>query len=672
MAYEGETPSRSRLEFGPAPASFDTAPVVFGTRDPRALSTRGLCHWLAHDQVDLTGPEPVHTHRSVMQVTGSEGLQPAARFEVSYNPQYERVVIHAVRVHRGGETREAAAPEAFEIIQRELNMERAVYDGRMTAHMVIPDVREGDVVEMIHSIIGANPALKGRFAWSFILQWSESVVETRCTVRAAANRKLTSRRRGGAGRSVESVANGVRTLDWRAVDLPPYVPDRGSPLSWVGYASVNIADSMSWAEVADVFRQSYEPPAELPEDLSQAIAAIAERDADPAHRLVNGLRLVQGALRYHSVSVGEGGYRPRPLEQIWRTRYGDCKDGSVLLAAVLGRLGIDAVCALVNTATGDGLPDMPPNPLAFNHCIVRARIGREPVWLDATQPPQAGDLAHLVQAHFHWALPLTAQAALEPMAAPRLETVCETREIWTFARQKGRPADLEMTTSYRGWRADSMRHWMANEGAMKVSRNLRQGLEQEVQSPLRELEPVVITDDAVGNVLTTVERYEVERPFQKHDRTGESVFFSRDDVVGPQLTEIGPERRREPLQLGLARRIATTRTFRFPVPVQIAPWRERLTGPAGLTLDSAFEWRSAVEGVHHIALTVGEPLLPSDRADDYRDFVYRARGMNGVTFAVPFKGDRMAAAANGRSGAVTWLIWGLIAAAVVAARIMGG
>ena len=32
----------------------------------------------------------------------------------------------------------------------------------------------------------------------------------------------------------------------------------------------------------------------------------------------------------------------------------------------------------------------------------------------------------------------------------------------------------------------------------------------------------------------------------------------------------------------------------------------------------------------------------------------------------------VAAAANGRSGAVTWLIWALIAAAVVAARIMGG
>ncbi len=658
MGYEGETPIRARVEFGPAPVTFDTAPVVYGTRDPRALSARGLCHWLAHDEIDLTGPQPVHTNRTVMQVTGSEGLQTAARFEVSYNPQHERVVIHAIRVHRGGEVREAGVPEAFEVIQRELNMERAVYDGRMTAHMVIPDVREGDVVEMSHSVIGANPALKGRFAWWFILQWADPVVETRCIVRAAENRKLTSRRRGIAARPVETTNDGVRTLDWRAVDMTPYVPDRGSPPSYVGYAAVHVADSMSWSDVAGMFQQSYEPPTDLPSDLSAMVAGIAERSSDPARRLVEGLRLVQGALRYHSVSVGEGGYRPRPLEQIWRTRYGDCKDGSVLLTAVLRRLGIDAVCAMVNTAIGDDLVEAPPNPMAFNHCIVRARIGGETVWLDSTQSPQAGDLAHLGQAHFHWALPLISGAVLEPMAPPPLQTVCESHEVWTFARNKNQPADLEMTTVFRGWRADGMRHWIANEGTMKVSRNLRESLEHEVQSPLRELAPAVVNDDAVGNVVTLVERYEVERPYQKQDRTGEMVFLSRDEVVGPQLADIGPDHRREPLQLGLARRIATTRTLKFPVTVQITPWQERVSGPAGLTLDSAFEWRSGCEGVHQIALTVAEPVLPSKRAADYRDFVSRARGMNGISFVVPFKNDRMTAVRNGRPNGLSWLIWG--------------
>lgn len=110
MGYEGEAASRPRVEFGPAPASFDVTPFAYGSRDPRALSTRGLCHWLSQSQADLTGPQPVHTHRALMQVTGGDGLQAAARFETTFNPKHERIVVHAIRVHRAGTVREAGAP----------------------------------------------------------------------------------------------------------------------------------------------------------------------------------------------------------------------------------------------------------------------------------------------------------------------------------------------------------------------------------------------------------------------------------------------------------------------------------------------------------------------------------------------------------------------------------
>lgn len=671
MGYEGEATPRPRLEFGPAPASFDTTPFAYGTRDPRALSSRGLCHWLSQAQADLTGPQPVHTHRTIVQVTGSDGLQTAARFETTFNPQHERVVVHAIRVHRAGTEREAGVPEAFEVIQRELNLERAVYDGRMTAHMVIPDVREGDVIETLYSVIGANPALKGCFAWWFILQWADPVVETRCTIRAAADRKLTIRKRAAAPDPADTTSEGVRTLDWRVTDLASYVPDRGSPPSYVGFAAVHVADEMSWADVAGVFRDVYEPPAQLPGDLPAEVDAIAARETAPAKRLMEGLRLVQGVLRYHSVSVGEGGYRPRSLEQIWTTRYGDCKDGSVLLTAVLRRLGIDTVCALVNTAYGDDLQNAPPNPLSFNHCIVRARVDGRTLWLDSTLPPQAGDIDHVSQADFHWALPLEAGAKLEAMAPPKLDSVLETIEIWTFNRKKGRPADLEMTTVSRGWRADNVRRWAANEGSQNVARHLREGLERDVQSPLRELQPVQIIDDAANNVVTMIERYEVERPFQRHDRSGEMIFLSRDDVVGPQLGDIGPDRRREPLQLGVARRVATRRIFRFPTTIQVTPWSERVKGPAGLMLDSVFEWTGKTEGLHTIALTIAEPLLPASKAEEYREFVTRARNLNGISFVVPYRGDKMAPAQQS-AGWVTWTVVLVVLAGLAFVRAVTG
>ncbi|NBB51457.1 DUF3857 domain-containing protein [Rhizobium sp. CRIBSB] len=670
MGYEGEATSRPRVEFGPAPDAFDMAPVAYGTRDPRALGTRGLCHWLSQAQYDLSGPQPVHTNRSVMQVTGSDGLQTAARFEATFNPHHERLIVHAIRVHRAGEVREAGVPEAFEVIQRELNMERAVYDGRITAHMVIPDVREGDVVEMCHSIVGANPALKGHFAWWFILQWSNVVVETRCTVRVAADRPLTIRKLANAPDPVDATVDGVRTLDWRVIDMKPYVPDRGTPPAYVGYGAVHVADAMTWNQVAEVFRAAYDPPA-LPDDLAQKVSDLAARYPAATDRLVEGLRMVQGALRYHSVSVGEGGYRPRALDQIWATRYGDCKDGSVLLTGVLRALGINAVCALVNTAFGDDLQGVPPNVLSFNHCIVRARVGDRVLWLDSTLSPQAGDIDHVSQADFDWALPLEAGATLETMPLPPLRTYCETVETWSFASRKGRPAGLEMTTTYRGWRADGVRRWIANEGKDNVSRHLREGLERDVHSPMQATAPVEIIDDVATNTLTMVEHYEVERPFRAPDRGTDPVFYSRDDVVGPTLPGIGPDRRREPLALGLPRRIKTTRVFRFPTTIQITPWTERITGPAGLEFATAFEWRSQTEGVQTLILQVTEPMIATSLTEDYRAFLTRAQANNGISFVVPFKGDKMSAARKD-AGWVTWAVWFGILAVLGLTRFLAG
>jgi len=655
LAFEGQAPRRGYIEIGPPPAAFDMAPVQFGKQDPRALSSRGLCHWLTQTLYDRSGAEPVFTHRVVTQVTGSDGLQSAARFDTTFNPRHERIVIHTIRVHRDGGVREAGKLSAFQVIQRELNLERAVYDGRITAHMVIPDLREGDIVETAYSVVGANPALEGRFACSFILQWSAPVVETRCSVRLAADRQVRIRKWGSAGDPVETCRDGVKRLDWRVIGQPPHRSEPGSPPSFVGYGAVQVADKMTWAEVADVFRHHYQPTPQLPGDLPGKVAAIAKARKKPAERLVEGLRLVQDALRYHSVSVDGGGYRPRPLDEIWLTRYGDCKDGSFLLVGVLRALGIEADCALVNTVTGDDLAEAPPNVLAFDHCIVRARLGQRTVWLDATLPRQAGDLDHLTKADFHWALPLTKGATLERMTPTPMATVCETEEIWTFPRRRHMPARLVLSSTYRAWRADGMRRWISNEGPQNISRLLREGLEGDLRSPLRETAAVRIVDDVPNNVLTLVECYEVEKPFAASEFGGGEMFSSRDEVVGPNLPVLGPDRRREPLLLGTPRRVVARKVFQFPVKMPIPPWKRVIKGPGGMRLESRFAWQSRKVGVQSMTLEVGERVLPAKLGESYRDFVDQAFAMNGIRFPVDFRNGRMVSPRTPGRGLWSWI-----------------
>ena len=81
----------------------------------------------------------------------------------------------------------------------------------------------------------------------------------------------------------------------------------------------------------------------------------------------------------------ERGQIPFALDEIERRGYGDCKDLSVLLTAMLRAAGIAAEPALVTRGTV--APSvLLPGLSAPNHAIVRAQVQGETWWLDPTNP----------------------------------------------------------------------------------------------------------------------------------------------------------------------------------------------------------------------------------------------------------------------------------------------
>ncbi|WP_447764825.1 tetratricopeptide repeat protein [Sphingopyxis panaciterrae] len=97
---------------------------------------------------------------------------------------------------------------------------------------------------------------------------------------------------------------------------------------------------------------------------------------------------------------------PQAPEQTWSLRYGDCKAKTLLLLAILDRLGVEAQPALVHSTIGDTLPDRLPTLGAFDHVVVQAMIGGTEYWLDGTTAgTHIEDLADVPP--FRYALPLT-------------------------------------------------------------------------------------------------------------------------------------------------------------------------------------------------------------------------------------------------------------------------
>ena len=98
---------------------------------------------------------------------------------------------------------------------------------------------------------------------------------------------------------------------------------------------------------------------------------------------------VSKKIRYVSVAMGPNTYEPHPANDIFRKKYGDCKDKTVLLMTMLKIAGIESCPALVPADSREFHEDMPSMGW-FNHVMAEVKDGQgNSIWLDGTNEMQA-------------------------------------------------------------------------------------------------------------------------------------------------------------------------------------------------------------------------------------------------------------------------------------------
>jgi hypothetical protein len=81
---------------------------------------------------------------------------------------------------------------------------------------------------------------------------------------------------------------------------------------------------------------------------------------------------VQQQVRYFAIEMGIGGYQPHYAADIYRNRYGDCKDKATLLSAMLSAVNIHAALLMVDDRRGVVDPEAPST--VGNHMITAIEI----------------------------------------------------------------------------------------------------------------------------------------------------------------------------------------------------------------------------------------------------------------------------------------------------------
>jgi transglutaminase-like putative cysteine protease len=570
----------------PVPAWVERLPDKDLTAPGKALEAGESDFPLVDHQVRLSAVT-AHYERYVERLVSESDVESAAQISIEIDPEHETVLLHQVRVFRGGKFLDKLASARRSLLNRESRLEDGLIDGRVTLHVLLQDVRVGDLVDYSYTTERRDPiSERGYYDW-FRTQWGAAVRYFRLRVLYPDTRTLYFLDHGAVGTPVNVRKDGWTETRWEARDIATLQNDSGRPAWHFRYPRIEISEFGSWNAVRDWALPMYviaKPPA------GELAAKIDELRQEPneARRILLALRFVQDDIRYTGIEVGAGAWRPSQPDKVLARRYGDCKDKTLLLVSMLRALDVQAWPALVHSSTGPGLLAKQPSPGAFNHAIAKVSSGGRNYWLDPTISGQGGQLDTMVQADYGPALVVAAESDGLDQIPPRDGATPASYVVETFDFRKGtnHTALFSVKTLYREEEADDMRVQMRSQTVAKLSREYLDYYRKSYDG-IRMVKPLTVSDDRERNQFTIEETYEIDEPFEK-DEDGNRTFNFEAFLITEETRTPEQTVRTSPL----------ARSFPKHVRHEIVAWLPgewNIEGDGVTLRDPAFEYRSKVK-----------------------------------------------------------------------------
>jgi transglutaminase-like putative cysteine protease len=503
------------------PPSWIAAPLELPPAGHGGDAARGGIEELVRDwQYDVS--RGAYYGRTVYRVTDPSGLGDAAELSFAFDPAYQKLIFHHIRLVRDGRTYNRLDLADFDVLREERDRERAIYNGRLTAVMQLRDVRVGDIIDYAYTRRGRNPVFGGRFATFLRFGWSQPLGRLRYRIVAPVSRPLQFQNLGPpVGPADHSVRGALQEWRWDMQAVPAIVADKETPAWYDNYPYIQVSEFATWRELVEWALPLYALPETLPPELQAQLDSVTAKASSDEEKALAVLTFVQDEIRYLGIELGTGSHHPRPPHLTLENRFGDCKDKSFLLCIMLRALGFEAFPVLVSTDYGPELDHYLPAPTDFDHVITCLEMadGRR-LWLDPTVSHQGGSLAAHAAQDFGMALVLRPETTgLTRMTLPA-EAMPQVEERTVFTSQGyDQPARLAITTTYRGQRANGTRSWLQGRSRSEITRDYLNFYARHYPG-IRAAGDLQSHDDRRTNILVIEEHYSVPNFWEADEKGG--------------------------------------------------------------------------------------------------------------------------------------------------------
>ena len=292
-----------------------------------------------------------------------------ARVDDSWAPWYEeKPAIRARVVSRRGRSYELDQSTIVEAANDEIS--DLVLSDTKRIQAPLPLTSAGSIVEKLTERRQHKPFFPHGAKKQILCGDYDGVIAWQLTVTAPDSVELNFAQQGCEIPMEKTSNDGVTTYKFTRrnvkskkkfwTQLPPDVPH---------YASIVISSGQSWNKIATAYSEIIEQKIES-SDVSELAKSIKTDGMSRDEIVTEVLAMIQDRVRYTGLEFGESAIVPKLPDETWRQGFGDCKDKSTLLVALLRELNIDAKIALLRAGRRVDVVPALPSLGSFDHAIV--------------------------------------------------------------------------------------------------------------------------------------------------------------------------------------------------------------------------------------------------------------------------------------------------------------
>lgn len=321
------------------------------------------------------------TSRIVMRVNNATVASAIGQIPIPYSPSWRPIVAVDGYIEKPDGTKLPIDPAQTRDQPMPGDASLQMFSDMRQRVVVFPTVSAGDRLVLTTKLHEPRPRVPGGFATGNALlrtlPWADYAVD------------ITLPPGVDAGVEVDGFEQSRETRDGRTVlhlhaSYPtPITNDivvRGPYSRWPNY---HVSTFKDWNAFAASYAGILIPHAAVTPKIQALADSITTGITDRRAQAAALYDWVRTHIRYVNVILANGGFDPHDADVIAANGFGDCKDHTVILHALLAAKSIPAAMVLINEANESALSTV-PEPGVFNHMI--SYLPEFDLYVDSTNP----------------------------------------------------------------------------------------------------------------------------------------------------------------------------------------------------------------------------------------------------------------------------------------------